>query len=37
MKTHRRTVAALAATGVNAARELYQTVPSDPDPRIAAA
>jgi hypothetical protein len=29
MKTHRRTVAALAANGVNAARELYQTVPSD--------
>ncbi|MEV8517583.1 hypothetical protein [Dactylosporangium sp. NPDC051484] len=29
MRTHRRTVAALAATGVNAARELYQTVPSD--------
>ena len=29
MKTHRRTVAALAAAGVSAARELYRTVPSD--------
>jgi hypothetical protein len=29
MKTHRRTVAALAARGVNAARDLYTTVPSD--------
>src|SRR5438477_11815990 len=29
MKTHRRTVAALAARGVGAARELYMTVPSD--------
>ena len=29
MKTHRRTVAALAARGVGAARELYTTVPCD--------
>src|SRR5689334_128719 len=29
MRTHRRTVAALAAIGVNAARDLYRTVPSD--------
>lgn len=29
MKTHRRTVAALAARGVGAARDLYTTVPSD--------
>jgi hypothetical protein len=29
VKTHRRTVAALAAPGVDAARKLYTTVPSD--------
>ncbi len=29
MKTHRRTVAALAAPGIAAAREVYTTVPSD--------
>jgi hypothetical protein len=29
MRTHRRTVAALAARGVGAARELYTSVPSD--------
>ncbi|GAA0907682.1 hypothetical protein [Virgisporangium aurantiacum] len=29
MRTHRRTVAALAAPGVDAARTLYTTVPSD--------
>ncbi len=29
MKTHRRTVAALAAPGIAAAREVYTTVPAD--------
>ncbi len=29
MKTHRRTVAALAGPGITAARQVYRTVPSD--------
>lgn len=29
MKTHRRTVAALASPGIRAARDVYTTVPSD--------
>jgi hypothetical protein len=29
MRTHRRTVAALAAPGIRAAREVYTTVPAD--------